>query len=278
MALNLSIPKHLLFLLTAVGVFTGCANDHPNNLSNQASVHADSLPGSNAELLVSAAASLTESLNELKPLYQAEHPGIKLIYNFGASGTLQQQIEQGAPADLFVSAGQSQMNNLLDKHLILKDETAAILQNDLVLIVPENTESFTRIEDLTDSSITNIAIGAPESVPAGQYAQQTLLYYNLWDQLQSKLVQAKDVKQVLSYVQTGNADAGFVYQTDVTAKSGVKIALTADAASHAPIEYPAGVLAESNHKAEAEAFYHFLQSPESAEVFSKYGFTPMNTK
>lgn len=234
---------------------------------------ANSTASSKVELLVSAAASLTESMDELKTIYEAAHNDVNLTFNYGASGTLQQQIEQGAPADLFLSAGKKQMDALLDKGLIDAKLSANLLTNDLVLIVPENaTVQINALEDLGQAG--NIAIGTPESVPAGKYAQQTLTYYKLWDSLQPKLVMTKDVKQVLSYVETGNADAGFVYKTDAAVSAKVKIALTADPASHDPIEYPAGVLTGSQHPDEAKAFYEFLQSAEAMEVFKKYGFNP----
>lgn len=279
-------------MLVLMLVLAGCGNNSAANTtasnsagsnSSDAAQSADNSAGNNGnssggstgttELLISAAASLTESLNEIKPLYEAAHPNVKLTYNFGASGTLQQQIEQGAPADLFFSAGASQMKALLDEGLISPDLNENLLDNELVLVVPKDSDKVTKIEDLSGPDIKNIAIGTPESVPAGKYAQQTLTYYKLWDSLQPKLVQAKDVKQVLNYVETGNAEAGFVYKTDASSSTGVTIALSTDAASHDAIEYPAGVLKDSKHQDEAKAFYEYLQSDEATQIFSKYGFT-----
>ncbi|MEK5165012.1 molybdate ABC transporter substrate-binding protein [Paenibacillus sp. FSL R5-0527] len=274
------IPLLAAMMTALMLIISGCGNASNNGASANKDTAAqaeasgaNSTASSKVELLVSAAASLTESMDELKTIYEAAHNDVNLTFNYGASGTLQQQIEQGAPADLFLSAGKKQMDALLDKGLIDAKLSANLLTNDLVLIVPENaTVQINALEDLGQAG--NIAIGTPESVPAGKYAQQTLTYYKLWDSLQPKLVMTKDVKQVLSYVETGNADAGFVYKTDAAVSAKVKIALTADPASHDPIEYPAGVLTGSQHPDEAKAFYEFLQSAEAMEVFKKYGFNP----
>lgn len=274
------IPLLAAMMTALMLVISGCgstannaASANKDTAAQAEASGANSTASSKVELLVSAAASLTESMDELKTIYEAAHNDVNLTFNYGASGTLQQQIEQGAPADLFLSAGKKQMDALLDKGLIDAKLSANLLTNDLVLIVPENaTVQINALEDLGQAG--NIAIGTPESVPAGKYAQQTLTYYKLWDSLQPKLVMTKDVKQVLSYVETGNADAGFVYKTDAAVSAKVKIALTADPASHDPIEYPAGVLTGSQHPDEAKAFYEFLQSAEAMEVFKKYGFNP----
>ncbi|GJM77473.1 molybdate ABC transporter substrate-binding protein [Paenibacillus macerans] len=261
------IPLLAAMMTALMLVISGCgstannaASANKDTAAQAEASGANSTASSKVELLVSAAASLTESMDELKTIYEAAHNDVNLTFNYGASGTLQQQIEQGAPADLFLSAGKKQMDALLDKGLIDAKLSANLLTNDLVLIVPENaTVQINALEDLGQAG--NIAIGTPESVPAGKYAQQTLTYYKLWDSLQPKLVMTKDVKQVLSYVETGNADAGFVYKTDAAVSAKVKIALTADPASHDPIEYPAGVLTGSQHPDEAKAFYEFCNPP-----------------
>lgn len=274
----LAVFSALILLLSA-----GCGSNaaSPNQAASASAegsnspttVEDKSEPAEQVELLVSAAASLTESLDELKSVYEAKHRNVKLIFNYAASGTLQQQIEQGAPADLFLSAGTKQMNALIDKGLIDDSLTTNLLINELVLVVPQDgSVMIENIEDL--AKLGDIAIGTPESVPAGKYAQQTLTYHKLWDSLQSKLVLTKDVKQVLSYVETGNVDAGFVYKTDAALSDKVKVALSAEAESHDPIEYPIGVLKGSAHPNEAKALSGFLLSDPARQVFSKYGFTP----
>ncbi|MBP1994024.1 molybdate ABC transporter substrate-binding protein [Paenibacillus eucommiae] len=226
------------------------------------------------ELTISAAASLTDSLKEIQTLYSEKYSHIKLNYNFGASGTLQQQIEQGAPADVFISAGRKQMQALVDKQLIDQAQQTNLLTNEFVLITALDAKSaIDKVEDLSKSEVTNVAIGQPESVPAGSYAKEVLTYYKLWDSLQSKLVLSKDVRQVLTYVETGNADAGFVYKTDALTSQKIKIALTVDPKSHKPIQYPIGLIKESKHSKEAQAFYDYLLSKEAQDVFVKYGFS-----
>ncbi|WP_308639940.1 molybdate ABC transporter substrate-binding protein [Paenibacillus silvisoli] len=223
------------------------------------------------ELLVSAAASLKDSLAEIEKGYEASHPTIDLVFNLGSSGTLQKQIEQGAPADLFLSAGQKQMDALVDGKLI--DRSALLLKNELVLVVPKNSKkAFNTVKQLGDTDIENIAIGQPESVPAGQYAKETLETRKVWDSLQDKLVYAKDVRQVLTYVETGNVDAGFVYKTDALSSKKVQIALKIIPGVHKPILYPAGIVKETKHPKEAAAFYSYLQGKEADAIFVKYGF------
>lgn len=223
------------------------------------------------ELLISAAASLKDSLDAIEKQYEKAHPTINLVFNYGSSGTLQKQIEQGAPADLFFSAGKKQMDALVKQDLV--DSSKNLLQNELVMIVPSDSKmKFTTVKELTNKSIKKIAIGQPESVPAGQYAKETLTARQVWDSLQKKIVFAKDVRQVLTYVETGNVEAGFVYKTDALISKKVKIAIEIIAGLHSPIVYPAGVVSESKHGAQAKAFYAYLQSAEASTIFMKYGF------
>ncbi|MDF9842387.1 MULTISPECIES: molybdate ABC transporter substrate-binding protein [unclassified Paenibacillus] len=224
------------------------------------------------EIIVSAAASLQDSLDKIAVQYEKQHPDIDLVFNYGASGTLQKQIEQGAPADLFFSAGDKQMKALVDGGLI--SENKQLLKNQLVLVVPVSSQTkITSITQLTDKAFKKVAVGQPESVPAGQYAQQSLTAKKVWDTLQSKLVFAKDVRQVLSYVETGNADAGFVYKTDALTSAKVKIALTVGAHVHKAINYPVGIVKESDHQAEARAFYNYVQTKAAGSIFTSYGFS-----
>ncbi|MEK4509625.1 molybdate ABC transporter substrate-binding protein [Paenibacillus sp. FSL K6-2524] len=225
-------------------------------------------------LTVSAAASLKDSLEELTPIFEDLNPSIKLVYNFGASGSLQKQIEQGAPVDLFLSAGKKQMDALIDKKLVLADQSVSLLLNSLVLIVKSDAEGIPdQLETLKDVAIHNIAVGEPEVVPAGTYARETLESEGLWEELQPKMVFTKDVSQVLTYVESGNADAGFVYLTDALLSDKVKMAFQIDASKHKSILYPAGIIAETKHNGEAEQLLQFLQSKEAQDVFVKYGFT-----
>jgi molybdate transport system substrate-binding protein len=224
------------------------------------------------ELTVSAAASLTDSLNEIQKLFVEKNNSIKINFNFGASGTLEQQIEHGAPADIFISAGSKQMQALVDKQFV--EHPVNLLTNELVLIAPvEGKTMLHTVADLSKTEVKFLAIGQPESVPAGSYTKEALTYYKLWDKLQSKIVLAKDVRQVLTYVESGNSDAGFVYKTDAIHSSKIKVILTMDQASYTPIQYPIGLIKKTKHNNEAKAFYDFLQSKEAQAVFTQFGFS-----
>lgn len=226
------------------------------------------------ELTISAAASLTDAMTEIKTSYEQAHPNISLNFNFGASGALQQQIEQGAPADIFVSASAKNIKALVDEHLIASTDQKNLLQNSLVAIVPaDGTSTVTSEKDLANDDIKTVAIGIPESVPAGTYAKEALTNAKLWDHLEKKLVQGKDVRQVLQYVETGNADAGFVYKTDALTSKQVKIAFEVDKNSYTPANYPLGIIEGTKHRTEAEQFYAYLQTPEVLDIFAKYGFS-----
>ena len=226
---------------------------------------------SQVELTVSAAASLQDALNALKTTYKKEHSNVKITYNFGGSGALQQQISQGAPVDLFFSAAEDKFDQLVDEGLIEESQGVDLLANELVLVVPkENEAGIESFEDLTKAD--KVALGTPESVPAGQYGVETLKSLNVWDSVESKVVYGKDVKQVLTYVETGNVDAGIVYRTDALVSEKATIAAVADDASHTPIIYPVGVIKDSKNAEEANAFYQFLQSDEAMEVYKSFGF------
>ncbi|RJX39043.1 molybdate ABC transporter substrate-binding protein [Paenibacillus pinisoli] len=230
------------------------------------------------ELTISAAASLTDALNELKEGYEKEHPGVTLLFNYGASGSLQQQIEQGAPADLFLSAATKNMDALVERGLIDEKDRTNLLSNELVLVTPEGKgDSLGSVQDLLSDEVGKLAIGIPESVPAGAYAKEALTNAGLWEQLQDKSVQAKDVRQVLQYVETGNVDAGFVYRSDaLQSESKTDIAFAADPGSYKPILYPIGMIKANKHEKQARELYDYLQTEEALNLFVKYGFSLPN--
>jgi len=225
-----------------------------------------------ASLTVSAAASLRESLQEIQSLYKQSKPNVKITYNLGASGSLQQQIEQGAPVDIFISAAAKQIDALQAKNLLLSGTRRNLLTNQMVLIASSNEQNLTNIKDLIRPQLKRIALGEPRSVPAGQYAAEILKYYGIFDQVKPKIIYAKDVRQVLTYVETGNVNAGFVYTTDAKNSNQVKIVTTAPASTHAPIVYPVAVLKSSKNLAVAKEFIQFLFSSQAKSVFTKYGF------
>lgn len=227
---------------------------------------------SNTSLLVSAAASLKDVLEEIKPLYQQNKPNVKISYNFGSSGALQQQIEQGAPTDIFISAAKKQVDALEQKGLLVAGTRNIIAKNRLVLVVPNNFVGLTSFYNLKDAKVKKIALGEPRSVPAGQYAQQVLEKLKIWNQVKSKLVFANNVRQVLASVETGNAEAGLVYVTDAKMSNKVKIVVAADEKYHSAIIYPLAVVKRSKNLAAAKEFSQFLSSEQTKTVFKKYGF------
>ncbi|PSB35144.1 molybdate ABC transporter substrate-binding protein [Chlorogloea sp. CCALA 695] len=229
-------------------------------------------PKQSSSLTVSAAASLRNVLEEVKQEYAKSQPDVKINYNFGASGALQQQIEQGADVDIFVSAAAKQMDALESKKLLITDTRKNILGNQIVLIVPKNAEEISSFADLKGDRITKIALGEPKSVPAGKYAQEVLSYFKILETTKSKFVFAKDVRQVLSYVETENVDAGFVYITDAKQSSLVKIVAIAPVKSHSPVIYPVAVIQSSKNVAQARIFTGFLLSREANNIYRKYGF------
>lgn len=256
----------LVFSFLLILTLVGCSSENTTQPSTNVSKVEPT------EIMVSAAASLQNSLTEIQKAYAQKSPGVKLTFVFGGSGTLQQQIEQGAPVDLFISAGKAQMDALEQKNLIIKESKVNLLGNELVLITGKDDSKVTSLEDLTNVSVSKVSIGTPESVPAGKYAQESLINLKLWDSLQPKFVLAKDVTQVLNYVETGNVSAGLVYRSDALGSTKVKIAAVVQEGSHKPIVYPSAVIASTKNKQLAEDFLKYLQSSEAQQVFANYGF------
>ncbi|PWK11594.1 molybdate ABC transporter substrate-binding protein [Tumebacillus permanentifrigoris] len=222
-------------------------------------------------LILSAATSLGKPLETLRADYQRQHPDMEITLNLGASGILQKQIEQGAPADLFWSAGTAQMDALEQKNLLVAGTRRDLVQNQLVLVrrAGSTLKSF---QDLATPTVTQIAIGTPETVPAGKYAQETLSALGLWDAVQSKLIYGKDVTSVLTYVERQAVDAGLVYRTDALASTKVEIVATADEATHQPILYPLAVLQTTQHRQQAEEFATYLHGAHAQEILTRAGF------
>jgi len=227
---------------------------------------------SRVTLTLSVAASLQNVIVDAESAYRRDHAEVDFRNNFGSSGTLSREIEQGAPVDAFLSAAAKPIDDLNAKGLILAGTQRNLLRNTLVLIAPRDSQ-LKSFEGLTDKSIRLIALGDPASVPAGQYGRQTLTALHLIDKLNAKLVMGKDVRQVLTYVETGNADAGIVYGTDAAASAKVRIVAVAPESSHEPIVYPAAVVQASRNQEAARKFIEFLSSPAAKAIFTKRGFT-----
>jgi molybdate transport system substrate-binding protein len=227
---------------------------------------------SNTKLLVSTAASLKEAMEEIKTSYQQSKPGVTINFNFGASGALLQQIQQGAPADIFISAGKKQVDTLEQAGKLVPGTRGILAKNRLVLIVPRNSVGVTSFFNLTKDNIRKITIGEPRSVPAGQYAEQVLRKLNIYDKVRPKFVYANNVRQVLAAVEAGNADAGLVYRTDAAISNKVKTVVAASETYHSPIVYPIAVLKQSKNVPAATEFLQYLSSEQAKGVLKKYGF------
>lgn len=234
-------------------------------------------PQSKTEIIVSAAISLKDALDEVTHLYGTANPNVSIKTNYGASGTLEIQIEQGAPVDVFLSAAPKQMDALDAKGLLLGGTRKDLLRNEIVLIVPADSSlQIASFQDLTHADVKHVALGEPTTVPAGQYAKEVLTNLGIYDAVNSKAVLAKDVRQVLAYVETGNADAGIVYTTDALSSSKVKVVARAPEKSHSPVIYPVAAIKSSKNPAAAREFTNFLSGPQARAVFQKYGFILVN--
>ena len=240
----------------------------------------DSSSGGNSslngtEVNLAAAASLKNVYDEkLIPMFEEKYPGVKVTPTYASSGDLQTQIENGLKADVFMSAANKQMNALANKSLVDNDTNVQFLENKVVLIVPKDSKAnITSFEDLKNVNGT-IAIGDPESVPAGQYAKEVLTNMGIWNDTESKMSLGIDVTAVLNQVAQGSADCGIVYSTDAKSNDQVKVVCEApNGTLKTPVIYPVAMLKNSTNPDGAKAFLDFLQTKEAKDVFVEYGFT-----
>jgi molybdate transport system substrate-binding protein len=246
--------RPILVVLVFAAILAGCSQNNSSTLT------------------ISVAASLQDAIQQIGSAFEQSHPGIRIAFNFGGSGTLAQQIEHGAPADVFLSAASKQMDELAAKGLLFNDTRRDLLRNQVVLIARTGENAIDGFDALTSSAVKLIALGDPGSVPAGDYGRQVLESLQLWQAVQGKLVLAKDVRQVLTYVETGNADAGIVYATDARLSSRVRVVATAPESSHTPVVYPIAVVKDTHNAAAARAFVSFLQGPQAHEIFTHFRF------
>lgn len=264
--LNINLILYLLIFLTVF--LTSCDMTIRSTISTKEI----SKGVKSIELTVSAAASLKDVMEEIKAAYEKENSSITITFNFGSSGSLQKQIEQGAAVDVFVSAATKNMDLLAEKSLIVKETRKDFLENKIVLVVPSGTSEISDFKDLLNDNVEKIGIGEPKSVPAGQYSEELLRNLDIIDSLKSKFVYAKDVREVLLWVETDNADAGFVYETDAKTSDKVRIVAKAPEGMYTPILYPAAVIKESKNIKEAEEFVKYLYSEKAKPIFEKCGF------
>lgn len=253
------VNRCILVLVLGVSmIFSGCSSD------------AVSAPEA---LTISTAASLSDTMEEIASRYAEDHPEIKLAMNFGSSGSLRQQIEQGAEVDLFMPAALKDLEALQEQGLLLEGSLRRIVGNELVLIVPAGSQlPLGGFGDVTSPDVKHLALGEPASSPAGKYAQEVFSYLGILDTVKEKAVYAKDVKEVLTWVETENAEAGVVYYSDAMASDRVKAVAAAPADAHTPIIYSAAVIKASKHPEAAQAFLDYLSSDRAKTVFEKYGY------
>ena len=225
-----------------------------------------------AELIVSAAASLTNAFRNIGSAFEAEHPGTKVQFNFAASGPLLQQIAQGAPVDVFASADQETMDQAERRQLVRPGSRTDFAANTLVVIVPRDTAAPPKaLADLLAPAYRHVAIGVPASVPVGRYAQSVLAKARLWAPIEAKMVGAQSVRQALDYVARGEAEAGFVYATDAALMPDrVRVAFTVP--TETPVRYPIAVVAASAQSAEAQRFAAYVLAPAAQATLRKHGF------
>jgi len=275
-------------ILTAAMLFAGCGagtgdttDTRPaaSEINAQADVETGSMAqdtenGEAVELTILAAASLTDVCNEIKTEYEAAHPNVTLNFSYGASGALQTQIEEGAPADLFFSAATKQMTALNDEGLMDSDSIVKLLENKIVLIVPEGRDKdITSFEDVATDKVGMIGLGEPGSVPVGQYSEEIFTSLGIWDTVKTKANYGSDVRTVLSWVETGAVDCGVVYATDAYVGENIEIVCEAPAGSCKQVIYPVGIVKASEHADVAAEFLAYLQTDHTMQKFESYGFS-----
>lgn len=218
---------------------------------------------------VSAAASLKDTINEMAAKYAAAHPGVTIQKNFGASGALAGQIEQGAPADIFISASTDWIDYLMNKKMLDAKSRKDFAYNALVF-AGTTTKKVSGMNDLT--KLDKIAIGSPKSVPAGEYAMESMKNSRLDQKLAAKLVMAKDVRECLTYAEMGEVDGAFVYRTDALQAKKAKILFVVPEKLHSRVVYPMALTMSGATNADAKAFFAWIQSGAAKSILKKYGF------
>ncbi|WP_438311109.1 molybdate ABC transporter substrate-binding protein [Sporosarcina sp. FA9] len=262
------MKKRKLIFFSFILLLSGCVEKSTNKENPK--VEKETV--TSVSLTVSAAVSLTDALEEIKTNYEKD-TNVELTFNLGGSGSLAQQIRHGAPVDVFISANQDCMDTLEVEDLILNATREDITGNKLVLIAGSSSNlNYQSASDISADDIEQISIGNPESVPAGKYSEQVLKNLNIWNDFVNKLILGKDVRQVLTYVETGNVDIGFVYESDALSSEDIKILATVEDGLHDPIIYPAAVLANTKHEKESSEFVTYMASEEAQKVLAKYGF------
>jgi len=250
--------KKTMGLISLALLMSGCSNTSAND----------------EKLLVSAASSLTDVMKEMELQFHEIEPNIELTFNYGSSSKLRSQIEQGAPADLFLSASEIDMELLESQQLIDVDSIKPFAENQLVLASLEEFSETTDFQELVLNTEEKIAIGEPDSVPLGAYSKKALENENLWDSLSDRLIYAKDARQVVTYVESGNAELGIIYSSDAIISREISGTLEVPGQTD-PIIYPGAVIADSENQPAATAFLEFVTSSKGQAILKEYGFMPI---
>lgn len=225
-----------------------------------------------ADLVVSAAASLTNAFKTLAEQYEKVHPDTKVVLNFGASDVLMQQIVRGAPADVFASADQDAMNKAEAEKVIQPASRKDFAANQVVLIVPADSKlGIGALRDLTRADVKRVAYGNPSSVPVGRYTKGALEAESLWEAVSAKGVPAQNVRQSLDYVARGEVDAGFVFATDAAIMPD-KVKVAVRVPNRTPVTYPIAITTQTKQPTQAASFVQYVLSPDGQAVLAKYGF------
>jgi len=225
-----------------------------------------------SQLIVSAAASLTDAFSDIEPAFEKLHPGVDVVMNFASSGALYRQIEQGAPADVYASANPKWMKKAVTNNFVDQAAVAVFARNALVLATPaDNPAKIKTLKDLTGKAVKTIGIGTPDTVPAGQYAKGALTAQDLYGELTPKMIFGESVRQVLDYLARGEVDCGFVYQTDAV-KAGKRVLIIEEVPLEKPVTYPIAALKQATDSDMAKAFVEFVRSPAGVKLLEARGF------
>ncbi|MEL7649334.1 MAG: molybdate ABC transporter substrate-binding protein [Sedimentibacter sp.] len=267
----------LILCICLVFSLAGCSSKPSANDANTAqsteSKPAEDTKTEETTILLAAAASLKNCLDkDIIPMFTEKYPEIKVEATYDSSGKLQTQIEEGAEVDVFMSAAMKQMNALNEKGLIAENSVVKLLENKIVLIVPEGSNlDISSFEDILKAE--KIAVGDPASVPAGQYSKEAFENLKIWDKVSEKSSLGTNVTEVLNWVAEGSADAGVVYSTDAASNDKVKVVVEAPEGSVSKVIYPVGIVKATKNEDAAKKLIEFLQSGESLKVFESYGFS-----
>lgn len=251
-----NIIRKIILIVTFILLITGCSND---------------IKEKKIILNLSVASSLKDAMIDIKQNYEAINKNVELVINYGSSGSLKHQIQNGAPCDIFISAGKIQIDELEKEGVLISETIKPLVKNKLVLIGPKNSE-LKNINELNSDKVNYIGVGDPNSVPAGKYADEVLINLDIKNKLEEKLVFAKDVKEVLAWVESENADAGFVYFSDTINNNKITIIEKIDESKHSEIVYPVSIIKNSKNIDQAKKFEEYILSNEGKMIFTQYGY------